>query len=66
MGGQLPTVVSVLNGEVTHLTGKKPAEAIKEKAVYSKPATSFNRPARVCEKWIPSLAVLSYLYTRRT
>lgn len=59
-------MVSVLNGEVTQLTGKKTAEAIKEKAVYSKPATSFNRPARVCEKWIPSLAVVSYLYARRT
>ena len=28
----------------------------QKKAIYSKPATSFNRPARVCEKWIPSLA----------
>ena len=32
----LPSVVSALNGEVTRLTGKKPAEATREKAVYSK------------------------------
>jgi len=31
-----PSVVSALNGEVTRLTGKKPADATKEKAVYSK------------------------------
>ena len=39
---RLPAVVSTLNGEITLLTGKKPAEAIKEKAAYSKPATSYN------------------------
>lgn len=30
---------SALNCEVTHLTGKKPAEPIKEKAIISKPVT---------------------------
>ena len=35
---RLPEVVSALNNEVTSLIGKKPAEAIKEKAVYSKRA----------------------------
>ena len=34
-----PEVVSALNNEVTRLIGKKPAEAIKEKSVSSKPAT---------------------------
>ena len=34
---RLPEVVSALNNEVTSLIGKKPTEAIKEKAVYSKP-----------------------------
>ena len=36
---RLPDVVSALNNEVTRLIGKKPAEAIKEKAVTAKPAT---------------------------
>ena len=39
-----PEVVSALNNEVTSLIGKKPAEAIKEKAVYSKPSTHYLRP----------------------
>ena len=34
---RLPAHVSALNSEVTRLTGKKPAQAIKEKAVSSKP-----------------------------
>ena len=34
---RLPSVVSALNNEVTRLTGKKPAQAIKEKSIYSKP-----------------------------
>ena len=33
---RLPKVVSALNNEVTRLIGKKPAEAIKEKSVFSK------------------------------
>lgn len=41
---RLPAVVSALNGEVTRLTGRKPAEAIKEKAVAAKPSTPFLRP----------------------
>ncbi|MCV6577134.1 MAG: hypothetical protein OIF58_15520, partial [Cohaesibacter sp.] len=36
---RLPEVVSALNNEVTSLTGKKPAVAIKEKAVAAKPST---------------------------
>ena len=36
---RLPDVVNALNNEVTSLIGKKPAVAIKEKAVYSKPST---------------------------
>ena len=34
---RLPDVVSALNNEVTRLTGKKPKDAIKEKAVSAKP-----------------------------
>ena len=40
---RLPEVVSALNNEVTRLIGKKPAEAIKEKSVYSKPATPLDQ-----------------------
>lgn len=58
---RLPAVVSALNGEVTRLTGKKPAEAIKE-AVYFKHATSYHSPVGVREKWIPSSAIVLYLY----
>ena len=41
---RLPAVVSALNNEVTRLTGKKPAQAIKEKAVSLKPVTSYMWP----------------------
>ena len=40
---RLPEVVSALSNEVTSLIGKKPAVAIKEKAVSSKPSTKYNR-----------------------
>ena len=46
----LPAVVSVLNNEVISLTGKKPAEAIKEKAVSSQPSTTYSRPVGLSEK----------------
>lgn len=36
-----------LNGGVHCLTGKKLAEAIKEKAVAAKPVTSYNRPVEM-------------------
>ena len=44
---RLPEVVFALNNEVTRLTGKKLAEAIKEKSVFSKPATPYSRPVLV-------------------
>ena len=47
---RLPDVVSALNNEVTSLTGKKPAVAIKEKAVTSKPSTKYSRPVGMKEK----------------
>ena len=46
---RLPAVVSALNNEVTSLIGKKPTEAIKEKAVYSKPSMKYTRPVRYNE-----------------
>ena len=44
---RLPEVVAALNNEVTSLTGNKPAEAIKEKAVSAKPSTPYSRPVGV-------------------
>ena len=45
---RLPEVVAALNNEVMSLTGKKPTEAIKEKAVVAKPSTTYSRP--VCKR----------------
>ena len=59
---RLPEVVSALNNEVTRLIGKKPAEAIKEKSVYSKPATPYSRPVGVNEKKLSPQVNLRYLY----
>ena len=59
---RLPEVVSALNNEVTSLMGKKPAEAIKEKAVYSKPSSKYTRPVGHNEKKLRSLVNLRYLY----
>jgi len=47
---RLPDVVKALNNEVTTLTGEKPALAIKEKAVSSKPSTKYSRPVGMKEK----------------
>ena len=58
----VPDVVSALNNEVTRLTGKKPAQAIKEKAISSKPATPYMRPVGVYEKKLPPRVNVRYLY----
>ena len=49
-------VVSALNNEVTRLTDKKPTQAIKEKAISSKPSTPYSRPVGVNEKKALSLS----------
>ena len=59
---RVPEVVSALNGEVTRLTGKKPAQAIKEKSVSSKPSTPYSRPVGVNEKKLSPRVNLRYLY----
>ena len=59
---RLPDVVSALKNEVTQLTGKKPAQAIKEKAVSAKPATPYMRPVGVYGKKLPPRANVRYLY----
>ena len=58
---RLPDVVNALNNEVTSLIGKKPAVAIKEKAVYLKPSTKYNRPVGLAEKKLPPLINVRYL-----
>ena len=55
---RLPEVVNALNNEVTSLTDKKPAVAIKEKAVASKPSTKYSRPVGLKEKKSPLLSML--------
>ena len=59
---RLPAVVSALNGEVTRLTGRKPAEAIKEKAVAAKPSTPFLRPVGKNGKKSSPIINVRYLY----
>ena len=59
---RLPLVVSALNNEVTQLTGKKTAEAIKAKAVSAKPSTPYSRPVGLKEKKLPYFVSLRYLY----
>ena len=59
---RLPDVVGALNNEVTSLIGKKPAVAIKEKEVSSRPSTKYNRPVGVNEKKLPPLINVRYLY----
>ena len=56
---RLPDVVNALNNEVTRLTGKEPASAIKEKNIVSKP---YSRPVGVNEKKLPPLINVRYLY----
>ena len=59
---RLPEVVSALNNEVTRLIGKKPAVAIREKAVSAKPATTYMRPIGENERKLPLYAHVRYLY----
>ena len=59
---RLPAVISALNKEVTRLTGKKPAEAIKKKTVSANPSTPYLRPVGVNEKKLPSGVRVRYLY----
>ena len=59
---RLPEVVNALNNEVTRLTGKRPAAAIKEKSVVAKPSTPYSRPVGVNEKKLPPLINVIYLY----
>ena len=59
---RLPDVVSAINNEVTSPIGKKPTVAIKEKEVFSKPSTKYNRPVGRAKKKLPPLIHVRYLY----
>ena len=63
---RLPDVVRALNNEVTSLIGKKPAVAIKEKAVASKPSTTYSRPVGMKEKNTLSCQCEVFVSARRT
>jgi len=59
---RLPAVISALDKEVTRLTGKKPAEAIKKKTVLVNPSTPYLRLVGVNEKKLPSGSSVRYFY----
>jgi len=59
---RLPDVVAALNNEVIHLTGKKPAVAIKAEVVSAKPSTPYSRPVGLNQKKLPSNMNVQYLY----
>lgn len=60
---RLPAVVSALNGEVTHLTGKKPSDAIRFKSVAQKPSSVVTgRSVGLGEPLLPSDTLVRYLY----
>lgn len=59
---RLPLVISSLNNEVTRLSGKTLANAIKEKAVSSKPSTPYLRPVELNGKRFPSFLKVQFLY----
>ena len=59
----LPAVITALNNEVTHLTGKKPSDAIKVKQVAQKPSSIVpGCPLRLKEQKLPSGMGVRYLY----
>ena len=60
---RLPSVVAALNGEVTRLTGKKPSDSIKAKAMAQKPSSVVpDRPVGLKEQRLPSGVGVCYLY----
>ena len=61
---KLPEVVSALNNEVTSLTCKKPAVAIKEKAVAAKAWTPYSKPVGQRENNSPPLLMSAICVTQ--
>lgn len=58
----LPAVVSALNNEVTRLTSKKSADAIRGKVVTQEPCTPHLRHVGLTEQKLPSGVGVRYLY----
>ena len=63
---RLPEVVAAINNERTSLTGKKPAEAIKEKSVFARPSSTYHRPVGMKEKLLPFIVHVRYLYHKES
>lgn len=59
---RLPEIVSNLKKEVSRLTGKKPADAVKDKSVSAKPSNRYSRPVGVNEEKLLSNVIVRYLY----
>ena len=59
---RLPEVVSALNNEKTRLTGRRPVDAIKEKAINAKSSTLYSRPVGKKEKRLDSSVNVRYLF----
>ena len=59
---RLPEVVSALNSEKTRLTGRRPVDAIKEKAINAKSSTLYSRPVGKKEKRLDSSVNVRYLF----
>ena len=59
---RLPEVVSAFNNEVTGVIGKKPADTIEKKTVYSKPSTPYLSPVGKNEEKLPSGMSVRNLY----
>ena len=59
---RLPAVVAALNRQTTRLTGKKPADTIKQKTVFARPSTPYFRPVEAVEKVLPPNVVVRYLF----
>jgi len=58
----LPDVVAALNGEVTRLIGKKPAQAVKAARVMQKPSAPAGRVVGLEEPLLPSSVLVHYPY----
>ena len=59
---RLPEVVSALNHEKTRLTGRRPVDSIKEKAINAKSSTLYSRPVGKKEKRLDSSVNVRYLF----
>ena len=60
---RLPSVVAALDTDVSHLTGKKPSDAIKAKALRAQPSSVVSgRPLCLKEQKVSSRVGVRYLY----